>query len=89
VFAGDVADAMMACATRLGPGYRTYNVSTGIGTSPEELVRVFRDAGKNIRVHQGPGREDDGHLVLDPSLIRREVEWKPVTGLRTVIEQWV
>lgn len=83
----DVVDAMIMVSGALGPGFRAFNVSTGIGTSPEQLVEMFRTIRK-LRVMKGPGRNNDGHLVLDPKKLRREVGWKATTQLQEVIAKW-
>jgi UDP-glucose 4-epimerase len=92
IYVDDVAEALLQMTAYEGV-HRIFNVSTHKGSSVTDLVRtVERLIGKELRVEVDPAkvrRVERMSLVLDNSLIRRELNWMPATsleeGLRSVL----
>jgi UDP-glucose 4-epimerase len=84
IYVDDVAEALMQMTAYEGV-HRIFNVSTHKGSSVTELVRtVERLTGKELRVEVDPAkvrRVERMSLVLDNSLIQRELNWVPATSL--------
>jgi UDP-glucose 4-epimerase len=80
VFAGDVAEAMVAA---LGADGGTYNVGTGIETSVLELWEACRaTAGSSLEaVHAEPRLGELQRSCLDPSRASASLGWRASTGL--------
>ncbi|MGH2583682.1 MAG: UDP-glucose 4-epimerase, partial [Dehalococcoidia bacterium] len=85
----------VACATLLAldaPGPLTANISTGTGTSINELFRRMADAGGyELSAEYCPRRPGDvKHSVLDSTLAQRLLGWRPETpladGLRLTLQ---
>ncbi|MDE0169395.1 MAG: NAD-dependent epimerase/dehydratase family protein [bacterium] len=79
VFVDDVVDALLRAA-ELGEG-GIYNIGTGVETSTEE---VFERVARHARfgggaIHGPPRRGDVPRSVLDWSLARDELGWRPFT----------
>lgn len=83
IFVGDVVDALKR-ASHLEPGFHAINVSTGVPTTPLDIVKM---AG--VSYDWQPGRSDDGDLVLDPSKMQRVLDYKAKTTVREVLDHWV
>jgi UDP-glucose 4-epimerase len=83
-YVGDVAEALVKMSTYEGK-HRIFNVSTGSGTSVVDLVHTLeRLIGRELRIEVDPTkvrRLERMSLVLDNSLIRRELNWTPVITL--------
>jgi len=85
IYVGDVVEALIAAAeTELHPGFHTLNVSTGIGSTVLDLLTF---AGVD-EYEWGPGRADDGDLVLDPRKMHRVLNYKAETTVPEVIAKW-
>ncbi len=83
-YVGDAAEALLKMAAYEGE-HRVFNVSTGKGTSVVDLVHTLeRLIGKELRIEVDPTkvrRVERMSLVLDNSLIGRELNWKPAISL--------
>jgi UDP-glucose 4-epimerase len=92
-YVGDAAEALLKMAAYEGE-HRIFNVSTGKGTSVVDLVRALEQLmGRELRIEVDATkvrRVERMSLVLDNSLIRRELNWTPHTsleeGLRRTLE---
>jgi UDP-glucose 4-epimerase len=78
IYISDVADAF-ARAVEYDGARSIFNVSTGIGTSLNELVDLIeRVAGRKVVRRYRPSRRFDVPVnILDNSLARRELGWEP------------
>jgi UDP-glucose 4-epimerase len=90
VYVGDVARATLRALD--APGPLTVNISTGIGTSINQLFRHLADtSGYELPVEYCPRRPGDvKHSVLDSTLAQRLLGWRPATpladGLRLTLQ---
>jgi UDP-glucose 4-epimerase len=93
VFVEDVAAANVAAlnADLRGHPDPIFNVSTGRGTSVNDLFAILREAlGSSIRARYGPPRPGDvRHSVLDNGRARRELKFEPRVELREGIRRTV
>jgi len=86
VYVGDVVRAnMLATEMALGEEFPILNIGTGIETSVNSLVRLFREiAGTNVTWRHGPPRPgEQRRSVLDCALAKRVLSWEATTDLRT------
>ena len=91
-----VADVAEAFTKALGyeGAEQVFNVSTGLGTSLNELLGVIESVtGVNVKVSYKPGRPFDVPVsILDNRRARAELGWSPSIGLREGIvrtAQWI
>jgi UDP-glucose 4-epimerase len=93
VFVEDVAAANVAAlnADLRGHPDPIFNVSTGRGTSVNDLFAILREAlGSSIKARYGPPRPGDvRHSVLDNGRARRELKFEPRVELREGIRRTV
>ncbi len=88
IYVGDAVEATIAALEKRTP-HRVFNVGSGAGTSLNQLIELMSGVvGKTIE----PVYADDTtvrvqKVVLDISLIRDEVDWKPGTSLHEGIER--
>jgi len=84
IYISDVADALLKIAAYRGE-HRVFNISTGRGSSVLDLVHVLEGLiGRELHIEVDPSkvrRIERMSLVLDNSLIRRELDWIPGTSL--------
>ncbi|PYR34561.1 MAG: NAD-dependent epimerase [Acidobacteria bacterium] len=82
IYVRDVAEAF-ARAVEYEGEQSVFNISTGVGTSLNELAdRVERVLGRQVLRHYRPGRSFDVmQNVLDNSRARQELRWEPLVGL--------
>jgi UDP-glucose 4-epimerase len=82
IHVSDVAEAF-ARAVDYDGERSVFNISTGIGTSLNELLDlVERAVGRTVVRHYCPGRRFDVPVnILDNSLARRELQWAPQVAL--------
>jgi UDP-glucose 4-epimerase len=87
IYISDVADAFAQAVTYDGPK-SIFNVSSGVGTSLNDLIALLEKAlGHPIERHYLPGRPFDIPVsILSNELARREMGWIPKVGLREGIE---
>lgn len=81
IYVEDIADAIYRAS--LSPIAGTYNLSTGMGTSVNELIDAFkelRDMGEVVYNDRRPG--DIGQSVLDNASVKRDLDWSPIYGIR-------
>ncbi len=78
----DVARAFV-CAVNYDGAKSVFNISSGIGTSLNELIDILeRVLGRLVVRHYQPGRSFDVPVsILDNSLARQELGWEPHMGL--------
>lgn len=86
IYVGDVADAF-ARAVNYDGTKSVFNISSGIGTSLNELIDVIeRVLGREVVRHYLPGRPFDVPVsVLDNTLARQELGWAPQLKLEAGI----
>lgn len=74
----DLAEGHVAALDRAGPGVRTYNLGTGVGTSVLEAVRAFEEAsGRPVPYTVEARRPGDvPTLVADPALAGERLGWR-------------
>lgn len=85
----DVVTALELLAERAPEGFSAWNVGTGIGTSVGELVTtVGKISGRKVNadVAWQKARQEDGHLVSDPSALR-ELGWFPMLTLDRAVSE--
>ena len=82
VHVSDVVRANLAAAGR--PGFRVYNVGTGVETSVVDLYReLARAVGSDIEAQHGPAKPgEQQRSSVDAGLIRRELELPAPLPLR-------
>jgi UDP-glucose 4-epimerase len=87
VYVTDVANAFVAAADGARGG--TYNVGTGQETSTARLLQILQDAAGTVveprQVELQPGELQAS--ALDPSLIERELGWRPTIGIEAGLRQ--
>ncbi|WP_434997441.1 NAD-dependent epimerase/dehydratase family protein [Vibrio scophthalmi] len=78
IYVKDVAEAF-ACAISYEGSQSVFNISSGIGTTLNELISIIeRTLGREIGKTYRPGRSFDVPVsVLDNSLAFRELGWQP------------
>ncbi len=83
LYVRDVADAFARALVYEG-AERVFNISSGVGTSLNELVRVIeRTLGRSIERVNKPGRAFDIPVsVLSNELACRELGWEPRVDLQ-------
>lgn len=80
VHVSDIAHAHLLALSRMDAAAgKAYNVGSGTGhTNREVAASVERVTGRAISIIEGPRRPGDpAQLVASPSLIERELGWKP------------
>lgn len=82
LYISDVADAF-ARAVDYDGTKSVFNISSGIGTSLNELIDMIEHVlGHSVVRQYRPGRAFDVPIsVLDNSLARQELGWEPIIGL--------
>jgi UDP-glucose 4-epimerase len=90
LYISDVAEAF-AHAMEYGGERSVFNVSSGNGTSLNELIDLIERAlDREIVRHYSPGRPFDVPVsVLDNTLAQRELAWHPQVGLEEGIAKTV
>lgn len=83
IYVGDVAEAFVKAVEYTG-NKRVFNISSGAGTSLNELIGMLEAAlGKPIERRYLPGRPFDVPVsVLSNALAREELKWAPETSMR-------
>ena len=78
IYVSDVAEAF-ARAVEYDGEESVFNISTGVGTSLNELIDLIeRVIGREVIRHHRPSRRFDVPVnILDNSLARRELGWEP------------
>lgn len=82
LYVGDVAEALVKVAAYRG-SHRVFNIGSGEGRSLNELLaRLEALLGRSVKREYLPRRPFDTPVnVLDTTLARRELGWKPHTSL--------
>jgi UDP-glucose 4-epimerase len=82
IYISDVADAFARAVNYEGPR-SVFNISTGIGTTLNELIELVEKVlGRPVARHYRPGRPFDVSVnILDNSLARQELAWEPSVTL--------
>lgn len=93
IHVSDVANAFVTALYYTGE-QRLFNVSSGVGTSLNELIDALEDAlGKSIERRYLPGRSFDVPVsVLCNNLARSELNWTPLISMRDGIArtaEWI
>lgn len=86
IYVSDVAEAFARAVNYDGPK-SVFNISSGIGTSLNELIDMIeRVVGREVVRHYLPGRPFDVPVsVLDNTLARQELGWAPQLELEAGI----
>ena len=86
VFVGDVAEAVRSSIEKGCQG--TFNIGTGVETSVNDLVHeIKRATGISGNFSNGPAKGGEQmRSVIDPSLARLQLGWKPAMQLATGID---
>lgn len=93
IYIDDVAKAFARCATYDGSS-NTINIGSGIGHSLIDIVKQIElICNKKVKIaFQGNRKIDPGRNVLDISLARNTLNWRPEidlkTGLAKTLEWW-
>lgn len=94
VYAGDVAAANFAAATRELPKVgrldaRAFNIGTGIETSVNTVARTLQKAaGVDTPIEYAPARAGElARSALDTAKAQRELAWKPTVSLADGLER--
>ena len=82
LYIGDVADAFARAVAYDGP-YSVFNISSGKGTSLNEVIRLIEQVtGASVEKSHQAGRAFDVPVsVLDNALAARELGWSPQVSL--------
>jgi UDP-glucose 4-epimerase len=75
----DVADAYCLALGRIQPGiHQVVNIGSGIGASIREVIELVEDVtGQRLPVEQRPARSEPPALVLDSTLAKERLAWRP------------
>lgn len=86
IYIRDVAEAFVRAVEYSGPE-SVFNISSGVGTSLNELISMLEDAfGRPIERRYLPSRPFDVSVsVLSNDLAREEMKWVPLTSMRNGI----
>lgn len=93
IHVSDVAEAFVRAVTYTG-GQSTFNISSGIGTSLNQLIAMLEQTlGKPIERSYQPGRPFDVPVsVLGNDLARDELNWTPLISMQNGLArtaQWM
>lgn len=79
----DVAEAFVKAVDYDGP-HRIFNISSGVGTSLNELVKILEQhLGKPVERHYFPGRPFDVPVsILSNDLAKAELKWAPLIPMQ-------
>lgn len=90
IHVSDVAEAFVR-ALEYDGSKRVFNISSGTGTSLNELIEMLEDVlGKHVDRHYLPGRPFDVPVsVLSNNLAREELAWVPNVSIRDGIDRTV
>jgi UDP-glucose 4-epimerase len=90
IYIGDVANAFASAVNYSGP-HSVFNISSGLGTSLNELVEILgRVLDRQIEHHHLAGRPFDVPVsILDNTLAKKELGWSPQVTLQDGITQTV
>jgi UDP-glucose 4-epimerase len=88
VYVGDVADAFVKAARYRGDA-SVLNVGSGIGHSLNQIIaKAERITGRQVNAKRDASRAIDVRSnILGITAIRKELQWKPVTGIDEGLEQ--
>lgn len=88
IHVSDVAHAFVKALNYIGK-YRVFNISSGVGTSLNDLIETLEHAlGTSIKRQYLPGRPFDVPVsVLENKLARDELAWVPEVTMRVGIER--
>jgi UDP-glucose 4-epimerase len=89
IFVTDTAAGLVAAAAG-DPGFETFNVGTGSGTTIQDVLHMIEKiTGRTLEVRQVPERmrAGDGHLVADPRKLMDATGWKPQHDLEAGLRQ--
>ena len=80
---GHVAALKAVGESRLEPGFHTYNLGTGDGSSVKEIVSAMQTCSGKVIETQEVGRRagDVGVVVADPTRAAVELEWKTAKSI--------
>jgi UDP-glucose 4-epimerase len=86
---GDVVRALTRAGESKVKG--TYNIGSGKETAVNKLISVLREKITNTSSikYERAIKGDIKHSVLDISLAKRELEWKPEIGLEQGVSKWL
>jgi len=86
LYIGDVAEAFARAVEYNGPK-SVFNISSGVGTSLNEMVNMIENTlGRTVVCNYTPGRLFDVPIsVLDNALARQELNWAPQVSLEAGI----
>lgn len=88
VWVEDVAKALVEIVQ--SPQVGTFHVSTGVGTSVEELISVSCQISKNIGYQVKETQPGNGNkIILDCSETTKEIGWRPETSLYSGISKLI
>ena len=84
----DLAAAHIACLTAIDEKSRVYNLGTGRGYSIMEVIKAVEQvSGRKVDYEFGPRRPGDpARLVAASRKIKRELGWKPMFGLKEIVD---
>jgi dTDP-L-rhamnose 4-epimerase len=90
VHVSDVAAATMTALTLDRPGYRAYNVASGIPHSIGDVARALSAArGGRPPVVTGQYRIGDvRHIVASPQRLMRETGWRPAVDFESGMKEF-
>jgi UDP-glucose 4-epimerase len=90
IYIGDFAEALVSMSDDSSP-YRLYNVASGVGTSLNELLALFKSVtGIKPKVKYNTGRNADvPYNSLEITRIEKNLHWRPRTSLFDGARAWV
>ncbi len=91
VYVDDVARANILAATNKANGFHTYNVGSGVGRKMLDIAMAIKEIiGKDLKiVNRGERPGDPNVLVADITRIKKELRWKPTTGLESGLRKTI
>ncbi len=90
----DAVEAMILAAQKDTSSGKVYIVGTGIGTCPKELAKLIvetAESGSFRMIPWPPERKvlEPGDIILDYSLIKKELDWEPKTSIKEGIKKTI
>lgn len=88
IYVKDVVYACLKAIETKQKEYHIFNIGSGIGTSLNQLIEIFRkQVKKNIQVRYTPGRKIDVPInILDINLAKDILKWEPTVSFEEGLE---
>ncbi|MBR6071658.1 MAG: NAD-dependent epimerase/dehydratase family protein [Acholeplasmatales bacterium] len=88
IFVDDLADAIVKLAEYKPEGFEIYNLSSGVGTTLEEIINIINDnleSPLDVKYVDNKATDSIRKIVLDISKIEKKILWKPKYSIKNGI----